>query len=286
MVAYRFCRPDDASRIVDAIRTCFDVHFPEAETSLEQFQREVREIDLWPSNCMLATEGGEPIAVCTAAKRPREVLVQRIGVRPDCQRQGHGTHLLTSLRKKLQVLGPSRLIAEVPEDRRDLARFFLRQGWKVEERYTDFWLRESLSGLKNNGAMVPVTVSDLIQSGLLADPPFFPWERQLRTLQQRADQIEGWAIASLEQIEGCILFQDRTQPACRMLLRLAIRETAPEPALIAELLLRMASAGEVPVLFPRVSEGEAISQWLQEAGFRAGERWVRFAIFGPEFDRD
>lgn len=286
MVAYRFCRPDDASRIVDAIRTCFDVHFPGTETSLEQFQREVREIDLWPSNCMLATEGSEPIAVCTAAKRPREVLVQRIGVRPDCQRQGHGSHLLTSLRKKLQVLGPPRLIAEIPEDRSDLARFFRRQGWKVEEHYTDFWLQEPLAELKNNSAVVPVTVRDVRQAGLLVDLPCLPWERQLKTLQRRAEQIKGWAIASLERIEGGILFQDQAQPPRRMLLRLAIQDTAPEPALMAELLLRMAGTGEVPVLFSRVTEGEGISEWLQETGFQPGERWVRFAISGPDFDGD
>lgn len=286
MVAYRFCRPDDGGRIVDAIRACFDVHFQGEEMTLEQFQQEIREVDLWPSNCMLASEGPEPIAVCTAAKRPREVLVQRIGVRPGCERQGHGSHLLTSLRKKLQVLGPSRLIAEIPEERSDLAEFFHFLGWNAEEHYTDFCLMEPLPGLKKTRAVIPVTVSELLESGLLADQPFLPWERQLRTFQRRADQLCGWALASLERIEAGILFQDHTDPPRRTIVHLVVQDSAPEPELMAELLLRTVGTEQLPLAFPKVMESEKIAGWLHAAGFQPGERWVRFAISGPDFDRE
>lgn len=286
MVAYRFCRPDDAGQIVDAIQVCFDVHFQGEETSLEQLQREIREIDLWPSNCMLASEGSEPIAICTAAKRPREVLVQRIGVRPGCERQGHGSHLLTSLRKKLQVLGPPRLITEIPEQRKDLAGFFAAQGWRAEETYTDFWLDEPLEALQKPGAMIPVTVSELLESGLITDDPCLSWERQLRTLQQCADQFCGWAVASLERIEAGLLCHDRVNPPCRAILRLAAQESAPEPRLMAELLLRVVASEQGPIVFPKVSESEKVGDWLRGIGFQPRERWVRFGISGPDFEKE
>ncbi|MEE8586660.1 MAG: GNAT family N-acetyltransferase, partial [Acidobacteriota bacterium] len=110
MPSYRFCRPDDMPRLVQAINECYNAHFPgNPPLTLDNFQREVRELNVWPSNCMIAWRGEEPIAVSIATKREREVLVQRVGVRPGHQRQGHGLHLVTSLSQKLAVLGPSRL---------------------------------------------------------------------------------------------------------------------------------------------------------------------------------
>jgi ribosomal protein S18 acetylase RimI-like enzyme len=117
--SYRFCRPDDIPLLVHAVETCYRVHDPEEPGwSAESFRRGMREIDLWPSNSMVALDtDGEPVAVMIGTKRADEVAVHRLGVRPDHLRRGHGVHLLTSLSQKLAVLGPERLVAEVPEDR-------------------------------------------------------------------------------------------------------------------------------------------------------------------------
>ncbi|HEX6201845.1 MAG TPA: GNAT family N-acetyltransferase, partial [Thermoanaerobaculia bacterium] len=117
MPSYRFCRPDDIPLLVHAVETCYRPHDPaEPPWSPDSFRRGMREIDLWPSNSMVALDtAGEPLAVMIGTKRPDAVAVHRLGVRPDHLRQGHGLHLLTSLSQKLAVLGPDRLVAEVPD---------------------------------------------------------------------------------------------------------------------------------------------------------------------------
>jgi ribosomal protein S18 acetylase RimI-like enzyme len=133
VVAYRFCRPDDIPLLVAAVNRCFDVHFHgTAPLTLEEFRREVREEHLWPSNCMVATAGSAPVAVVLGTKEPSEVHVRRIGVAPGHQRQGHGRHLLESLGSKLAVLGPPRLVAEVPAGLGDALAFFAALGWREE----------------------------------------------------------------------------------------------------------------------------------------------------------
>ncbi len=133
MVAYRFCRPDDIPLLVSAVNRCYDVHFPgEAPLTVDGFRREVREERLWPSNCMVATAGDEPVAVVLGTKTPHEVHVRRIGVAPGHQRRGHGRHLLESLGSKLAVLGPPRLVAEVPAVLAEARAFFAALGWSEE----------------------------------------------------------------------------------------------------------------------------------------------------------
>src|SRR5438046_7687068 len=79
------------------------------------FKRSIRDLQVWCSSCMVAFSGSEPIGVLIGAKRPSGTLVHRIAVHPDHVRQGHGRHMLASLGSKLAILGPPRMIAEVPE---------------------------------------------------------------------------------------------------------------------------------------------------------------------------
>jgi len=94
----------------------------------------MREAHVWPSNSMVAMGGDTPVAVVIGTKEPHEVHVRRIGVAPGHQRQGHGRHLLESLGSKLAVLGPPRLVAEVPADLTDAVAFFAALGWSLEAR--------------------------------------------------------------------------------------------------------------------------------------------------------
>src|SRR6185436_14059565 len=133
MVAYRFCRPDDIPMLVAAVNRCYDVHFPAATPlTVDGFRREMREERLWPSNCIVATAGDDPVAVVLGTKAPEEVHVRRIGVAPGHQRRGHGQHLLESLGSKLAVLGPPRLVAEVPAILAEARAFFAALGWHEE----------------------------------------------------------------------------------------------------------------------------------------------------------
>lgn len=135
MVAYRFCRPDDIPLLVSAINRCYTPHFPAAPAlTVDDFRREMREAGLWPSNCMVATAGDEPVAVVLGTKAAGEVEVRRIGVAPGHQRHGHGRHLLASLGHKLAVLGPPRLVADVPVTLPAALAFFAALGWREEAR--------------------------------------------------------------------------------------------------------------------------------------------------------
>ena len=79
------------------------------------FKRSICDLQVWCSSCMVAFVGTDPIGVLIGAKRPSVTLVHRIAVHPDHRRQGHGRHLLDSLGSKLAILGPPRIVAEVPE---------------------------------------------------------------------------------------------------------------------------------------------------------------------------
>jgi GNAT superfamily N-acetyltransferase len=135
MVAYRFCRPDDIPLLVEAVNHCYGAHFPDAAPlTVEGFRQQMRDDRLWPSNCMLATAGEQPVAVILGTKAPEEVRVRRIAVAPGHQRNGHGRHLLESLGSKLAVLGPPRMVAEVPVALADALAFFGAVGWHEEAR--------------------------------------------------------------------------------------------------------------------------------------------------------
>ena len=118
MSSYRFCRTDDMQLLADAYNACYRPHFDGlAEMTVERFKGLIRELDLWCSSCMVASdEAGRPIGVLLAGKREQEKenLIWAVGTHPDHLRQGHARHLMTSLSSKLAILGPPRLLAELP----------------------------------------------------------------------------------------------------------------------------------------------------------------------------
>ena len=77
-----------------------------------------KQIDPRPSGLVQQLHGLlglDPIGVLIGAKRASGTLIHEIAVHPDHRRQGHGRHLLTSLGSKLSILGPPRIVAEIPE---------------------------------------------------------------------------------------------------------------------------------------------------------------------------
>ncbi len=216
MPSYRFCRPDDLPLLVRAVADCWHVHFPaEPPPSAESFRREMKELDLWPSSCMVALGGAggrEPVAVAIGTRRETEVAVLRVGVRPDHQRRGHASHLLTSLSQKLAVLGPERLIAEVPPGMPAAEALLAAVGYQREATLTDWTLDgEALAALTADpvpeGVASPVPVAALAAAGALELPPGLAWERQRRTLVQRGDRLGGLAIAGPDRVEAWLVYE-------------------------------------------------------------------------------
>jgi len=173
------------------------------------FKRSIRDLQVWCSSCMVAFAGSDLIGVLIGAKRPSGTLVHKIAVHPDHRRQGHGRHLLTSLGSKLAILGPPRMIAQVPETLAAASGLFSASGYVEEARLTDYVLERDVQeeDVRETAFVIPVTVDDLVANGLLGDPdPQVCWERSVETLTARKDDIAGFAVASDERIEAYLLY--------------------------------------------------------------------------------
>jgi hypothetical protein len=284
MPAYRFCRTDDIALLTEAVNACYLVHFPEQDPlSPEDFKREIRELNVWCSSCMVASSEGDPIGVVTGAKRERETLVHRIGVHPEFQRRGHARHLLESLGQKLSVLGPPRVVAELPEDEPAVRDLFEALDYREEARFADFALQRPGTPVRATGAVERVSLDDVLRAG--AFDPAVPrsWERALTTLQNRKEQVQGLAIASDRRVEAYVLFRDLPAHGRREIVALgggALQGERgdAEGAVLLEIAIRVAcQAGSLAVTVPRVSSEEVSWAHLESIGFQKGRTYLRVA---------
>ena len=222
MSAYRFCRTDDIALLVDALNRCWAPYFPdEPPMTPAAFKRSIRDLQVWCSSCMVAFSGADPIGVLIGAKRPSGTLIHKIAVHPDHRRQGHGRHLLDSLGSKLAILGPPRIVAEVPDTFDAACALFSACRYVEESRLIDYVLdREGMeppvrSADQAGMYVIPVTIDDLAANDLLGPPhsassgqaqPQVCWERSIETLTARKDEINGLAVATDERIEAYVLY--------------------------------------------------------------------------------
>ena len=288
MPAYRFCRSDDIDLLVDALNACYAVHFPgQPRLSAADFKQEIRELSVWSSSCMVASADGDPIAVVTGAKRERETLIHRIGVRPDFLRCGHARHLLESLSQKFAILGPPRVVAEIPDDLPQVRSLFEAVGYAAEERFADFSLRLELLPPEAAGEVGPASLDDLLRYGALEFPDSGPsafrsWERALPTLQNRKDQLQGIAIASDTRVEAYLLFRDLPECGRREIVSLGaatpLGDGDTDASVLLEIVIRVAcQAGSLTVTVPKISSAEISWARLESMGFRRDRTYTRFA---------
>jgi GNAT superfamily N-acetyltransferase len=293
MSAYRFCRTDDIGLLVDALNRCWAPYFPdEPPMSATTFKRSIRDLQVWCSSCMVAFEGAEPIGVLIGAKRPSYTLVHRIAVHPDHRRRGHGRHLLTSLGSKLAILGPPRIVAEIPEILKPACSLFSASGYVQESLLTDYvWRRDDVempgaahwseraarNSASRTGFVIPVTIDDLAANGLLEEGHQQTcWERSLQALTARKDEIVGLAAASDERIEAYILYIDRGGEQADVLsLRSLIDDGGVR---LGALLLRLRASRVSGIRFPKVHPAEISHSWLQTLGFSAADRHLLYAV--------
>jgi GNAT superfamily N-acetyltransferase len=299
MSAYRFCRTDDIPLLVDALNRCWSPYFPdEPPMTPAAFKRSIRDLQVWCSSCMVAFSGSDPIGVLIGAKRASATLVHKIAVHPDYCRQGHARHLLESLASKLAILGPPRIVAEVPETLAPACALFSACGYVEEALLTDYMLAigDQGPGAGSQGFaepevaarfLIPVTVDDLAANGLLdADHLRTCWERSVETLTARKDEIEGLAVASEERIEACILYighgggraadsaagpLSHSSPTEIVSLRSFVDD---EGARLKQLLARL---GMGTLRFPKVHPAEISKECLEQLGFGAAGRHLLYA---------
>jgi len=264
--AYRFCRSDDIGLLVDALNRCWSPYFPdEPAMTPAAFKRSIRDLQVWCSSCMVAFSGSDPIGVLIGAKRPSGTLIHKIAVHPDHVRQGHGRHLLASLSSKLAILGPPRMVAEVPDTLAAVCELFSASGYVQEALLTDYvWQRKSEAvdvPTPNGSFLIPVTIDDLAANGLLGDDhPQSCWQRAVETLTARKDDIAGLAVASGERIEAYLLYVKEGEI-------LSLRSLVDDGGARLQQLLSRLELGTT-LLFPRVHPAEVSKKCLETLGFR------------------
>jgi GNAT superfamily N-acetyltransferase len=278
MSAYRFCRTDDIALLVDALNRCWAPYVPdEPPMTPAAFKRSIRDLQVWCSSCMVAFSGSNPIAVLIGAKRPSGTLVHRIAVHPDHRRQGHGRHLLTSLGSKLAILGPPRIVAEVPQTVEPACELFTAGGFEREATLTDYVRAndDKGAGELDGRYRFPVTVDDLAANGLLEAPDAHAlcWERSIETLTARKDEIAGLAIASDERIEACILYIEGPDATADILsLRSFVHEGTSRLAYL------LSSRPAIRTWrFGKVHPAEISNECLETLGFRPVGVHCRYA---------
>jgi GNAT superfamily N-acetyltransferase len=290
MSAYRFCRTDDIGLLVDALNRCWAPYYPdEPPVTPAAFKRTIRDLQVWCSSCMVAFSDSDPIGVLIGAKRRSSTLVHRIAVHPDHRRQGHGRHLLTSLGSKLAILGPPRIVAEIPETLVPACELFGASGYVEEARLTDYVLDREANGLGEAAGMlvIPVTIDDLAANDLLGDPPSpsasagqgrpqVCWERSVETLTARKDDIAGLAIASDERIEAYVLYRALAEAGETEIL--SLRSLVDDGgARLKQLLSQLRARGMETFRFAKVHPAEISTEWLETLGFRRAGRHLLYA---------
>ena len=278
MSAYRFCRTDDIELLVAALNRCWSPYFrDEPPMTPAAFKRSIRDLQVWCSSCMVAFSGADPIGVLIGAKRASGTLVHKIAVHPDHRRQGHGRHLLDSLGSKLAILGPPRIIAEVPETFVDACALFSAVGYVEEALLTDYVLDdEEDPSTRVEFFVIPVTVDDLAANGILGESdPHVCWQRSVETLTALKDSIAGLAVASDERIEAYVLYQERGDVAEIVSLRSFIEDGG---ARLALLLSRLRAQGMRTFRFPKVHPAEISRELLETLGFRPAGGHRLFAV--------
>jgi GNAT superfamily N-acetyltransferase len=277
--SYRFCRTDDIGLLVDALNRCWAPYYPEAPLMTPAaFKRSIRDLQVWCSSCMVAFAGADPIAVLIGAKRPSGTLIHTIAVHPDHRRQGHGRHLLTSLGSKLAILGPPRIVVEVPEHLNAARGLFSACGYVQEAVLTDYVMDPESGPTPGEIArpaatpvghfVIPITVDDLAANGLLGEPHLQAcWERSVETLTARKDEIAGLAVASDERIEAFLLYRGHEIVSLRSFVE-------DGGARLKQLLSHL---GTGTFRFPKVHPAEISTESLEMLGFRPADGHLLYA---------
>ncbi|MDJ0842393.1 MAG: GNAT family N-acetyltransferase [Acidobacteriota bacterium] len=261
--------------IAHAVQTCYNCHFPdEPLMDLGRIKTEATEINVWASSCMVAIEGNDPVAVVVGAKREGETLIRRIGVHPDRRGDDLGSHLLRSLSAKLAIVGPPKLIAEVPDDLK-VVGFFERLGFGRETDLVDYVSPEQMEPVPETGAVQPVPVRDLLtQTGLWRQKPE-AWDRAESTLKNRKDKLTSYALLSPEQIEAAVILRQDPDTNKREIVRFGCKNSQTVSTFLP-LLIRHGFQNHGRLHIPKLHPKELPPRILTDLGFTETRRHGKY----------
>jgi ribosomal protein S18 acetylase RimI-like enzyme len=280
LASYRFCRPDDIPLLVEAVNRCYLVHFPGSTSlTIEGFRTLMKELDVWPSNCMVALSGDDPAAILIGTKRETEVLVMWIGVHSDFQRQGHALHIVTSLSQKLAVLGPSRLIAEPALDLPGASELFAAAGFERELLLEDY-SRTDEAALEPvpDGPIFPATYHDLADAELLSHDENRAWIRSPASLRASSANLEARAIGTPLGLDAFLLFRENPDLGTLDVLSAGCRDRECESPYLELLLRDLVTRSNQPIRLPKLRQGEFPPAVLERLGFTTSRSFERVAM--------
>jgi GNAT superfamily N-acetyltransferase len=290
LTAYRFCRTDDVPLLVQAHNACISEPIGVPPITVDDFRRWMRELDVWCSSCMVAFEGSEPVGVLIAAKRAHASWLHRIGVRPEHRRCGHARHMLESLARKMAILEPRLLLAEVSAEYPDAMLLLEACGYSRGADLVDH-LAQPLVDAETVGegpGSLPrpssVTLSDLDSAGALAAEDPATWLRSLAALRAVRDELRGLAFVSDVRIEAWLLYRDGPGATTeRLVLGVGTAGGAaaesPMQALLPLLPLLLAArrGSPRPLRIPRLHSGEIPPAVLAAAGFAPAAAFATYS---------
>jgi ribosomal protein S18 acetylase RimI-like enzyme len=285
VTAYRFCRTDDVPLLVRAYNHCYAEPEGALPITVEDLRRWRRELDVWCSSCMIALEGDETIGVLIGAKRAHASFIHTVAVRPEHRRRGHARHMLASLARKMAILEPRLLLAEVPQENEAATELLEACGYRAGETLVDF-LAAPLAGVSPGSPLQerlprPTAVSwaQLEQSGVLGLGGLDEqrtWLRSAAALRTVRDELHGLALVSDLRIEAWLLWRDRASGEREVVAVATAVESAPLP-LVKALLLECRRATERALSMPRVHSRERLGPSLLDAGFHTGGEHVAYS---------
>ena len=279
MASYRFCRSDDVPLLVQAYNECFHPPGGAEAVDRERFKWWIRVLELWTSSCMVATEGSQLVGVLLAAKRETENCVLAVGVHPDFRHRGHGRHLVTSLGQKLAILGPPRILAEVPADNERFRTFLGYCDYTEGETLTDYTLEPPFAASTVPPEVIAeIGLDELATAGFPDRAVDLPWGRRPRSIDRRQEyfaSVRALALAGVERFEAALVV-DEADPATRRILAIHFVDETRGPALAGGLLRHYASLATTNVVWDRVHESECTAKQAADWGLRPGASTLRF----------
>lgn len=233
---------------------------------------------------MIAIEGDEIIGVCIGCKRAKETLIYKIGVHPAHLRNGHGRHILQSLRQKFSVLGPPRLVVEVPTNLSGVCAFFSSLGYKSCGTLYDYHLPSISPRTEHQELLSEITWDDVTRHKLLPSEAG-SWVRANDSLESIKDKIKGVAIVSSENIEAYLFYREEADQVT--LLRFWWRQNnnlghEQQLAFTSLMLSTLKTHQQQSILIPKISSEEISLEVLEKVGFLRTAEYVRYSIKAEE----
>jgi len=284
MASYRFCRPDDIPLLVQAMNDCYCIHYSENASehrswNLSRFKQAMHEYDLWPGCCALTFDGAQPISILVSAKRNDRVNVLYIATHPKYLRQGHASHMLESMSKKLAILAPNTVMEVlVPSNNSSAIPLFEAKQYKFTRRYSNFQLNHFKFDLdiKSESLIQPATVGDLRELSFFQPSQEVVWERNQRSTIQCAKRIQGYTIPTVDGLIAYLLFCKNKETTD--IIGLDCERNKNPKQLYPLLLSKLVKNSSNEIVFQKVCEEEISYELLDELGFEKGSDYSLYRL--------